>query len=467
MAYRLKDFQGVELSVAMTGEVDAILGAHLHRNRRQEDLAFAYWKPSVGNRRLTAVITAIVLPEKGDRCLHGNVGFLPQYLDRVLANVPEGSGVAFLHGHLSPGWQAMSHDDVVAERDRLAGAVAGRTRWPLIGLTRGTDGSWSARFWLRRARRIYQLRWALSVRVVGSSLGITHHPDVPQVNCEDTQVATVSVWGHEAQQKIARTRVGIVGLGSVGSLVAESLSRVGVRDMAFIDFDRLERRNLDRTHGATKWDIGLHKVQVAGREASRSATAKESPLRVVPHDVLTPAGVSAALDCDVLMCCVDRPWPRYLLNVIAYSHLVPVIDGGIFAKVKVDGSPQHVAWRIHTVGPGRPCMVCLGNLQRSDVALEREGLLDDPDYIAGLSEDDKAALSGRNVYPFSMSVAAHEVLQLIGLITGFARIGGRGPQRYDGYPGSMQVDTETVCEGDCEFAALTASAIDLSNNLKD
>ena len=125
-----------------------------------------------------------------------------------------------------------------------------------------------------------------------------------------------------------------------------------------------------------------------------------------------------------------------------------------------------MAWRIHTAGPGRACLVCLGALRRSDVALDREGKLDDPDYIEGLSEEEEAALSGRNVFPLSMSVAAHEVLQLVGVVTGFARIGGTGAQTYDGYPGAMRVREAASCSEGCEFAALTATAVDLTPSLE-
>ena len=75
-------------------------------------------------------------------------------------------------------------------------------------------------------------------------------------------------------------------------------------------------------------------------------------------------------------------------------------------------------------------------------------------------------VSRRNIFPFSMSVAAHTVLQLIGLVTGFERVGGCGPQRYDGYPGRMKVKNDAVCADGCEFSSLTATAIDLSPNLK-
>ena len=466
MAYQLSDFADLEISVAMATRDDAVLGEHVHKTACQEDLAFAYWRPSVGERRFTAIITKLVLPEEGDRILHGNVSFLPQYIRRVLAEVPDGSGVAFLHGHLTPGWQGMSDDDVVAERDRLAGAVAGRTGLPLVGLTRGTDGAWSGRLWLRKARHAYERRWARSVRVVGSRLSVTYHPEESLANVTGSQLATLSVWGQAAQHRLVRGRVGIIGLGSVGSLVAEALSRVGLQEMTYIDFDKVELRNLDRTIGASDADIGCLKVEVAARGTRLSSTAERFDLRVAPYSVLTPEGLTAALDCDVIVCCVDRPWPRHLLNALAYSQLIPVIDGGIMSTVKQDGTPQHVSWSIHTIGPDRACMICLNALRRSDVALDRSGMLDDPDYIAGLSEEDKAAFSRRNVFPFSMSVAAHEVLQLVGLVTGLPRIGGVGPQRYDCYPGTMRVFPDAACDDECEFAELTATAIDLSPNLQ-
>ena len=461
----MTDLVNCDVSIAMTAQVDAVLGDHVHKPGLQEDLTFAYWRPSVGRNRFTAVITDLILPTHEDRALHGNASFSSSYLRRVLAAAPQGSGVAFIHGHHGPRWQAMSCDDIVAERDRTAGPVAGKTGLPLVGLTRGVDGAWSGRIWLREAPRTYGQRPAKSVRVVGSQFSITYHPAVPAVAPTRSQETTLSVWGKAAQEKVVRARVGIVGLGSVGSLVAEAFGRVGLVNLTYIDFDKVEERNLDRTSGATVTDTGRLKVDVAADATARSSTANKLNLLSIPHGILVPEGLAAALDCDVLICCVDRPWPRYLMNVLAYSHLIPVIDGGIFAAVKPDGTPLHVAWSIHTIGPDHACLVCLNALRRSDVGLDREGLLDDPDYIAGLSEEEKAKYSGRNVFPFSMSVAAHEVLQLVGLLTGFPRIGGSGPQRYDCYPGIMQVAKGARCNEDCEFAELTATAVDLTPNL--
>ena len=463
MVYDEHDLGARELSVAMTADLDTALRARFrHGGDRQEDLAFAFWRPSAGSIRLTALLAELALPDEHERILDGNVAFTAEYLSRVLASVPEGCGIALLHSHLGPGWQDMSRDDDIAERDRLASAVAGRTGLPLVGLTWGTDGTWSARFWGRAAPFTYERIEAASVRVVGAGqLSLSFHPDLrPEPVERPCQQATISVWGSRAQADLARARVGIIGLGSVGSIVAEALSRLGVSDIVLIDHDRIEERNLDRTLHAYGHDARrhVHKVTVAKRGITRSHTAPDMIIRPLSVSLLKSAATAAALDCDVLISCVDRPWPRWILNTIAYAHLIPVIDGGILARVGTDGRPLHIDWRIHTVGPGRACLLCLGVLLRSDAALDRDGLLDDPDYLQGLSPEEHERYNRRNVFPFSLSVAAHEVLQLAGMIAGSQRVSGIGPQHYAAFPGEMTVTLTTQCQPDCEIVALTAAA---------
>jgi hypothetical protein len=454
----------LEWSVAMAEDLDRRLQSHLDKGPLQEDLTFAYWRESRGAMRTTAVIHELALPRDGERVLHGNAAFTADYLQRVLTGCPKGSGIAFLHSHLGPGWQGMSSDDVVAERDRLAGAVMGRTGLPVVGLTLGTDGTWSGRAWIRESRNVYGRHDATTVRVVGPYMRLSFHPELrPIPIAQDAQVATVSVWGRRAQADLARARFGVVGVGNVGTIVAEALSRMGVQDIVLIDHDVIEQRNLDRTLGAESVDAELRtlKVHSAYRLIHRSHTASASEARSVPKSLLDDEGYRAALDCDILFSCVDRPLPRHVLNLIAYSHLIPVMDGGIIAKVTDDGSFLHADWRIHAVGLGRPCMVCIGALRRSDVALDRDGKLDDPDYIKGLPEAEKALLARRNVFPFGLAVAAHEVIQAVAIVTGTPRLGGIGPQHYACYPGEMTVEQHQTCEEECEFLAATATARDI------
>lgn len=462
---------GRELAVALPEEIHTTLtthlGAHLAEGYRQEDLAFALWHPSHGRSRMTAVLYRVILPEPGERILQGNVAFTADYVQRVLALAQPGDGIAFVHGHLGPGWQGMSADDVVAERDRLAAVVAGRTGLPLVGLTWGTDGAWGARFWGRQSSKNFVRREVASVRVTGRRLKLTFHPTLlPPPPSSGAQVATVSVWGAAHQADLARIRVGIVGLGSVGSIVAEALGRIGVSRFVLIDHDRIEERNLDRTLGATPEDAdaGTPKVLVAARLLETSHTAARLSVDPFVGNLLSRAGLARALDCDVLVSCVDRPAPRHLLNAIAYAHLIPVVDGGILARVDAAGRLLHADWRIHTVGPSRPCMVCLDALRPGDIALDQNGKLDDPEYVKGLGHEFSPLLARQNVFPFSLSVAAHEVLQLVGLVTGEVGVGGIGAQTYHCYPGKMEVVPVGTCAPGCEYAALTASAADLGGN---
>jgi molybdopterin/thiamine biosynthesis adenylyltransferase len=122
--------------------------------------------------------------------------------------------------------------------------------------------------------------------------------------------------------------------------VAEALARTGFEDVVLIDFDRVEKHNLDRLNYATREDIGKLKVEVLGRHLVGRGTAAPFHVDLVQASVYEEEGFRSALDCDLLFSCVDRPLGRYVLNLIAFAHLIPVIDGGISGGPTVTGCLQ-------------------------------------------------------------------------------------------------------------------------------
>jgi molybdopterin-synthase adenylyltransferase len=106
------------LSVAMTAETDEQLQAHLLRADGQEDLCFATYKHSTGRTRRTALLRQIVLPQPGERSVHGNASFSGDFVLRAANEAAmRGEGVAFLHSHpRGRGRQGMSGPDEDAER---------------------------------------------------------------------------------------------------------------------------------------------------------------------------------------------------------------------------------------------------------------------------------------------------------------------------------------------------------------
>src|SRR5207253_8919713 len=136
---------------------------------------------------------------------------------------------------------------------------------------------------------------------------------------------TVYAWGEGVQADLTRLHIGIVGAGSVGAIIAEALARTGIGRITLIDFDTVEYVNLDRLLHATRLDAALLKSKVAclARALKKSATAWPFAVHEVDCSVVEEEGFLSALDCDVLFSCVDRPWPRFVLNLIAYAHLIP------------------------------------------------------------------------------------------------------------------------------------------------
>jgi len=444
-----------EYGVAIPGLAEEALRAHLIRADGQEDLLFALWTPSEGAQRLAALLHTPLWPEHADREVHGNASFQPKYFERACREAIRGGyGVAFLHSHPFPGWQGMSHDDIDAER-RLAGATAALTGLPLLGMTVGSDGTWSARTWLHRVGRTYDRVWCTAVRTVGTRLRVDFAEEVlPRPVFRELIRRTVTVWGERAHAGIARLRLGIVGLGSVGALVAEALARMGVQRFVLIDFDAVEAHNLDRLVTASEDDIGRLKVDAAADRIRSVATAATVDVRPIPFSVVEETGYRAAVDCDVLFSCVDRPRARYVLDHLAYNHLIPVIDGGIQVRFR-RGSFTGADWQVQTVSVGRPCLECLGGYDPGDVSTEAAGKMDDPSYMSGLPEDHRFKRN-ENVFPFAANLASLEILHLIALATGAAGVDDFGVQRFRYLPGILEQLPPRTCRPTCDRPEIIA-----------
>ncbi len=439
----------------MTEDIDLSLSNHLIREDNQEDLCFAFYKLSTGKRRITALINDIIFPELDDRNIHGNVSFNPDYFDKVTSYALKNKyGIIFIHSHPYPGWQSMSSDDVDAET-MLAPRVKAITGLPVVGMTIGSDGTWSARFWEKTASKTYNIQWCESVRVVGYGLKIHYNQNLkPKPKFGKEFSRTISSWGTSKQEDISRMKIGIVGMGSVGSIIAEALLRTGIEDLVFIDFDTIERKNLDRLLAASEGDIGKFKVDFQKNRLHDVNLRKGLTIEALPYSITEKQGLEAALDCDLLFSCVDMPLPRFTLDGISYSNFIPVIDGGIDTNPNSDLSNiDQARWKAHTVGPQRICMQCLGQYTPSDVSLEQSGELDNPTYIKGLPKD-HFVNRGENVFGFSLSLAGMEIQQFLSMVLQPKGI-YYGPKEMDFNFGNIDFDFENSCVKDCHIKSQT------------
>ena len=428
---------------------------HYQNGSYQEDLCFALWRPSTGKTRLSALIDEVILPNEDDRTLHGNVSFAPDYLGRATwAACRAKSGLVFVHSHPSSGWQDLSSADSIAERDVIS-YTARATGLPLVGMTAGSDGYWSARYWFSDGNT-FRCEWCSKVRVVDRARYRIYHNDtlVPPRKSNKRLKRTYETWGKAAQQNIERLNVGIVGLGSVGSFVAECMARIGVSRLTLIDPDVIEVHNLDRLLYATSKDVGKRKVSLVRKYFLRNATADRATANAIALGIQKEHAYRAALDCDVIFSCVDRPVARDVMNFIAIAHLIPVIDGGIAIESNiVNDEISSAHWRSHIVTPNHQCLRCNGQYDTSMVVMELDGSLSDPSYVANLPKENSR--TNQNVFPFSSAVASMEVNMLLRFLTS-----------QEWWPLVQQEDYQFVtcetrhinesCRSGCEFTQRTA-----------
>src|SRR5437588_10553982 len=79
----------------------------------------------------------------------------------------------------------------------------------------------------------------------------------------------IRFFGTEGQQKLAASRVTVVGIGGLGTHVVQQLALLGVGCLALIDKEELDTTNLNRYVGVRSTDPipGTLKVDVGARVA--------------------------------------------------------------------------------------------------------------------------------------------------------------------------------------------------------
>lgn len=74
---------------------------------------------------------------------------------------------------------------------------------------------------------------------------------------------TELIFGREAMEKLAASRVAVFGIGGVGGYTVEALARSGVGAIDLIDDDKVCLTNINRQLLATRKTVGKYKVDVA------------------------------------------------------------------------------------------------------------------------------------------------------------------------------------------------------------
>lgn len=134
---------------------------------------------------------------------------------------------------------------------------------------------------------------------------------------------------------LAQKRIGLVGLGSVGSKITLSLARAGARRFYLLDEDVLLPENLVR-HALDYRSVGQHRTQAALKALEQlvpglEVQTSEMNLTGQENNALLGMALADLGACDVIIDATASPDVFRILREVALTYRTPLVWGRVFA----------------------------------------------------------------------------------------------------------------------------------------
>lgn len=257
-----------------------------------------------------------------------------------------------------------------------------------------------------------------------------------------------ALFGSEGQSKIFNSHVGVVGLGGLGSHIAQQLTYLGVGTLTFVDGDLVTRSSLNRLVGAIETDVHMPKVNIAERQtrnvfSKATVSSNNEWLEVaLRKDVLS--------SCTSVFSCLDSDLVRVALVEFCAGKGIPFFD----LATDTGHSPDNLWYggRVLFSGFGERCPACMDLLDQT--AMAQEGLDDEQKEVdARIYGVDRHSLedTGPAVVSLNGVVASLAVTEWMVWTTGL-----REPKallQYRGHQGIVTFSSDTPSEG-CYYCSL-------------
>lgn len=162
--------------------------------------------------------------------------------------------------------------------------------------------------------------------------------------------ATLTTSKYELHRKLRECRVGLLGIGGVGSHILYDLLGLGIEDVRAVDYDRVEISNLNRQILYRESDLGRLKTEVAVERASEyapRARVETAQIQLTCADDV----YQVVADRDVVIVTTDQPKMQIIrwVNAGCVRAGVTMLAGGVDMQRSV----------FYTIIPGQTgCVEC-------------------------------------------------------------------------------------------------------------
>lgn len=170
----------------------------------------------------------------------------------------------------------------------------------------------------------------------------------------------------EGQEKLLGAHAVVIGLGGLGSPVALFLASAGFGKITLVDYDDVDRSNIQRQIIHSRHDLGVNKAESAKK--SLNAINDDCKVTSITRRLSEDELESLLDNSDVLADCSDNFSTRFLLNRVCKRKQVPLVSG---AAIRFEG--QLTTFLMDGNGP---CYRCLYDEQSAtDQTCSQNGVL--------------------------------------------------------------------------------------------
>ena len=344
---------------------------------------------------------------------YGYRALTPTFIQREILQCRD-AGLAYLavHNHHGSGRHVRFSGVDLESHERGYPALLDIGRGVPVGALVYGRNSVAADIWLPDGSR----RSLGSYRVIGNNITRLYSQPPPEQESTTEHDRQVRMLGMDGQHILKASKVAVVGLGGVGSLVSEFLARLGVGYLVLIDPDEIESSNLSRVVGATPVDVetGQLKTQIAARHAREMAV--HATLQSVAGDVSRDSVAQVLRDCDFIFLAADSMRARLVVNALAHQYLIPVIQMGAKIRQGDCGNLEDAMCAVRHIRPGTGCLWCNGLIDPTQLAIEAKSDRERKEQGYGVQEPNPSVITLNAV------AAAHAVndflFGFLGLRTG-------------------------------------------------
>ncbi|MFB3062016.1 MAG: ThiF family adenylyltransferase, partial [Candidatus Binatia bacterium] len=276
--------------------------------------------------------------------------------------ITSGAGLMFVHSHPDPRFPVELSQVDLSSFQSLAATLAPMLDGPFAAAVVHPHG-WAGVIW--QDSQVTAIDRILEIgRTIRFLSPISYMNTSP---LDDRQADALGIV-HDIVRKLS---VGVVGVGGLGSPIAEQLFRMGVDELFVIDHDLLDTEsNVRRDFGAKLSDLGKNKLKVDVVGDHLDEIGLGVKVRRIAGDVREEEVFRHLLDADVVLNATDTHGSRAIVNELASTYLLPVIDVGVRVGAKSDNRLSALVAEVRVLTSSTPCLWCRGTISPEVIRAE-------------------------------------------------------------------------------------------------